>query len=143
MRKLFGMLRRSLIAILLLAAPINLLAQQPQVQNQFLADFHKTEGLACISCHKEDPPKSPALDTTCIACHGGLPVIVARTDNYYPNPHVSPHSTDLKCTTCHHGHKAQEISCTACHAGKTFVKQYDKPQAAPNPPKPQGIPPNN
>lgn len=136
MRQQFHILLRCLIATLLLVAPVELFAQQPKVQKQFLADFHQTKGLSCASCHKEDPPKLPALDQTCIACHGGLAAIVAGTDNYYPNPHVSPHSTDLLCTTCHHGHKSAEISCDACHPNKTFVKQYDKAQAAPNPPRP-------
>ncbi|PKN26684.1 MAG: hypothetical protein CVU64_17380 [Deltaproteobacteria bacterium HGW-Deltaproteobacteria-21] len=31
------------------------------------------------------------------------------------NPHTKPHSLDLDCNACHHGHSADENYCSSCH----------------------------
>jgi cytochrome c3-like protein len=113
-----------LVALVLVLASVLLLsAQQSPADAPLLADLHQAKGLACTACHKESSPKTAVSDQVCIACHGGVPAIVARTDNYEPNPHVSPHSTELQCSTCHHAHKPSEVACRACHTDKTFIRQ--------------------
>lgn len=114
---------RCLVALVLLITPVGLRAQQSSSHAPLLADLHLAKGLSCASCHKEGPPQTAVPDRVCIACHGGVAAIIARTNNYEPNPHVSPHSADLQCTTCHHAHKPSEISCQKCHPDKTFVGQ--------------------
>jgi hypothetical protein len=114
---------RCLVFLALLTAPVAVPAQPAPTGAPLLGDLHQAKGLSCSACHKETPPKSAAADETCIACHGGVAAIVARTSNYEPNPHVSPHSAELQCTTCHHAHKPSEIACLACHADKTFIRQ--------------------
>jgi len=114
---------RCLVVLVLLTTPVDLSAQQSSGHARMLADLHQASGVACAACHKENPPKTAVPDQVCVACHGGVPAIIARTDNYEPNPHVSPHSADLRCATCHHAHKPSEVSCLACHADKTFVRQ--------------------
>jgi len=114
------MVLRYVAVFLMLTAPGVGLAQPP---SSSLADLHRAHGLTCSACHKESPPQSAAPDKVCVDCHGGVAAIIARTENYDPNPHVSPHSADLQCSTCHHAHEPSEISCLACHADKTFVKR--------------------
>jgi fumarate reductase flavoprotein subunit len=121
------MLHGRILALLTLTLSTMSVAQQTATQAPFLADLHQSKGLTCASCHADNPPKSPAADQTCVNCHGGVAAIISRTDNYFPNPHVSPHSAVPQCTTCHHGHKPFEIACRSCHADRTFVKQYNKP----------------
>ena len=98
-----------------------------QQSSSSLADLHHDKGLSCAACHKEQVPKVAVPDQVCIDCHGGQAAIIARTNDYQPNPHVSPHTAELQCSTCHHAHKPMEISCLGCHSDKTFVKQSSQP----------------
>jgi hypothetical protein len=114
---------RCLFALVMLTIPADLSTRQLPGYAPLLADLHQAKGLSCAACHKESPPKSAVPDQVCVACHGGVPEIIARGNNYAPNPHISPHSADLRCATCHHAHKSSEVSCLACHADKTFIRQ--------------------
>lgn len=119
-----GTFLRYVVAGALMTAPV---LAAPDSSTGPLANFHQEKGLACAACHTESPPKFPVADHVCIACHGGVAAIVDRTHSYEANPHVSPHSAELQCSTCHHAHKPSEVSCLACHPGMQFVKKTTQP----------------
>jgi hypothetical protein len=91
----------------------------------FTADRHKGRGMSCIGCHKEEQPKTAAPAKSCIACHKSLQAVAERTKDFTPNPHENHiiSSSDVECTQCHQGHKADTIMCHSCHAGMEFTKQ--------------------
>jgi len=92
--------------------------------DSFTADRHKSHGISCVGCHKEAQPKTAASAKTCLTCHKSLDAVAKRTENYDKNPHDNhiTQSSDVECTQCHQGHKADTILCHTCHAGMGFVK---------------------
>ena len=98
----------------------------PGEQPSLLIDVHQSKGLMCSACHKEVPVKIRAPSSLCVDCHGGEAKVAMQTDNYDPNPHMSPHSSKLECNDCHHVHKPSVVSCTKCHADIKFKKQFEK-----------------
>jgi hypothetical protein len=90
----------------------------------FTADRHKSRGISCVGCHKEAEPKTAADAKICLTCHKSLEAVAKRTEDYDKNPH-SNHitgSSDVECTQCHQGHKADTILCHRCHSGMKFEK---------------------
>ncbi len=83
-------------------------------EKPFLADRHQAKGVACASCHKENPPKAAVPMAVCLGCHGSYAKVAEKTMNASPNPHAS-HMGALPCENCHHGHKASENQCNTCH----------------------------
>jgi fumarate reductase flavoprotein subunit len=81
----------------------------------FLADRHQMKGIACASCHKENPPKAAVPTAVCIDCHGAYATIAGKTKKIEPNPHAS-HLEELSCESCHHAHKSPENHCLSCHS---------------------------
>ena len=80
-----------------------------------LADRHKSAGLACDACHKENPPKVAAPETACQGCHGSYEKVAQLTEQVTPhNPHQS-HEGELECGECHHAHKPSVDYCYKCH----------------------------
>lgn len=84
-------------------------------EKKFLADRHQMIGIACVSCHKESPPKTAVPTAVCIDCHGSYAKIAEKTKRVEPNPHTS-HLDELSCESCHHAHKSPENHCSSCHA---------------------------
>lgn len=79
---------------------------------------HQKAGVNCQGCHAESPPKDMVPGSKCMACHGDLAKLVAKSGKAVPNPHASPHMNpgDVpKCEECHHIHKPAEVSCLKCH----------------------------
>ena len=79
---------------------------------------HQKAGVNCQGCHAESPPKDMVPGSKCLACHGDLAKLVAKSSKAVPNPHASPHMNpgDVpKCEECHHIHKPAEVSCLKCH----------------------------
>jgi hypothetical protein len=96
-----------------------------QANDTFTADRHKERSLACDSCHKEPQPKTPASGEACLACHKSIEAVSERTKHFVTNPHDNhiTASSDVECTQCHHGHKADVPLCNQCHAGFKFEKK--------------------
>jgi hypothetical protein len=93
-------------------------------KEDFTADRHKSRGISCIGCHKEAQPKTAAPEKVCLACHKSLDAVAERTKDYSPDPHSNhiTQSSDIECTQCHQGHKADTILCHRCHSGMKFAK---------------------
>ena len=100
------------LACLLCALPALALG----ADGKFLADRHAGRSVKCESCHKESPPKAPA-NAECLACHGPMAKLAARTDKKDINPHAS-HVEEARCTECHSGHKKPKLLCDQCHEFK-------------------------
>ncbi len=83
-------------------------------ESVFLADKHKTRGMDCSGCHKENPPKQDVLMAVCLGCHGDYQKVAAKTNRLDPNPHDS-HLGEIECRKCHHAHKASVNTCNECH----------------------------
>ena len=108
-----------------LAAMIWTGAAATQDKKSFTADRHKERGLACAACHKEDQPKTAASGESCLPCHTSIEAVAERTKDFDKNPHQNhlTESSDLSCTQCHQGHKADIVACEQCHSGMTFERQ--------------------
>lgn len=84
----------------------------------FLSDRHIATGLTCGSCHGDADPKQAVATDQCLQCHQSFQDLAKKTVDMMPNPH-SNHlvdSSDIECSFCHHGHKANEAGCAKCHA---------------------------
>jgi len=90
----------------------------------FTADSHKSRGVTCVVCHGEEQPKAAAPAKACLACHESLKVVAEKASNIEPNPHSNhlTQSSDVECTQCHQGHKADTPLCHQCHQGMQFAK---------------------
>lgn len=95
-----------------------------QEKSAFTADRHQKRSIACISCHGEAQPKAPASAKACLACHKSLAAVAERTGNFEKNPHNNhmTQSSEIECTQCHQGHKADTPICHQCHEGMKFEK---------------------
>ena len=94
-------------------------------ERPFMADRHKTAKVACAGCHDgEEQPKTAATQKGCITCHKSLEAVAERTKDFEKNPHKNhiTDSSDVECTQCHQGHKADIVLCNQCHSGMTFEK---------------------
>jgi fumarate reductase flavoprotein subunit len=116
--------RKVFLAFFTLSA--TLLASQlafGQETKPFTANRHITAGLECKSCHGEGK-KQPVTGDKCLECHTSFEEVAKRTQDMKPNPHENhiTESTDLDCTKCHQGHKADVVYCTNCHTGLTFKR---------------------
>ncbi|MGZ5876336.1 MAG: cytochrome c3 family protein [Bradyrhizobium sp.] len=83
-----------------------------------LIEIHRTAGLKCAQCHREQPPKLVPPNTTCLGCHGDQQALASKTSAAMPNPHAPPHlaaGETQVCTECHHVHRRSEVSCSTCH----------------------------
>jgi hypothetical protein len=109
--------------ILVIGLGIGAVSSQEK-KDGFTADRHKSRGISCIGCHKEEKPKTAAPEKACLACHKSLDAVAERTKDYERNPHHNhiTESSDVECTQCHQGHKADKILCHNCHSGMQFVK---------------------
>jgi hypothetical protein len=89
------------------------------------ADRHKKRDLACDACHGAAQPKEPALPQACLPCHKSIEAVAEKTKELKPNPHQNhiTEQSDLECTQCHHGHKADTPLCHQCHEGMKFEKK--------------------
>ena len=83
-------------------------------QNLFLAERHKSAGITCEGCHKENPPQKRVPMGVCTGCHGDVLKIAERTNKSDINPHDS-HVGVVECDSCHHSHKPFENFCSKCH----------------------------
>ena len=110
----------SLIVIILCAA-----SAVAQEKNAFTTDRHQSRGLSCDACHGEAQPKSAAPAKSCLSCHQSLEAVAEKTKDYMYNPHKNhlTRSSDVECTQCHHGHKADTPACFQCHDGMKFKKE--------------------
>jgi hypothetical protein len=83
----------------------------------FGSDKHIKRGLNCDSCHGEAKVAAGAEVgmAKCLSCHGSYENLAMRTEIMSRNPHTNPHSGDLDCNVCHHGHRADENYCGRCH----------------------------
>ena len=94
-------------------------------KKSFTADRHKDRGLSCAVCHKEDQPTTAASGESCLPCHTSLEAVAGRTKDFAVNPHQNHlvDSSDISCTDCHQGHKADKVACDSCHSGFKFERQ--------------------
>ncbi len=83
----------------------------------FSSDKHIKAGLDCDDCHGAEKVAAGAEIgmAKCLSCHGPYEKLAKRTEKLSPNPHANPHSGELDCNVCHHGHKADENYCGSCH----------------------------
>jgi len=81
------------------------------------SDKHIKTGLRCESCHGAAKPDAGATVrmAKCLSCHGPYKELAKKTEKMIRNPHADPHSGDLPCDMCHHGHRADENYCSSCH----------------------------
>ena len=88
------------------------------MKSAMLADKHAAKGVTCADCHGTDKAKGQPDMATCTKCHGGNKKMMEQTKNLKPNPHDAWHLGlgEIRCTLCHHGHKASELYCNSCHA---------------------------
>jgi hypothetical protein len=96
-----------------------------QEKRPFTADRHKALKIACAGCHQEAKPEKAAPAEACLKCHQSLDGVAERTKNLKPNPHKNhlTEGSDVECTQCHLGHKADTLICNQCHGEITFEKQ--------------------
>jgi hypothetical protein len=77
---------------------------------------HTAYGLACVSCHDEEPAAKSVPTPVCMSCHGSNDDLADLTDDKgADNPHAS-HNGPLDCDNCHHAHKPSVNFCQQCHA---------------------------
>jgi fumarate reductase flavoprotein subunit len=97
-------------------------------KDSFTADRHKERNIKCVSCHGEEEPKTAASEKACITCHKSLEAVAERTKDFTPNPHSNhiTETSDVECTQCHFGHKADSPVCLNCHQGLTFQKKQEE-----------------
>lgn len=111
---------------------------RPQYQSwstaNLLANKHKQADVTCQACHKssyadkakqgvkfvtgqyEEPlPELKVSKQECLKCHGSYEKIAERTAKLEPNPHQSPHFSDMECNLCHKMHKESKLYCAQCH----------------------------
>ncbi len=91
----------------------------------FTAERHKKANVQCAGCHDgEAQPKTAATQKGCLACHKSLEAVAERTKDFEKNPHQNhiTDSSDVECTQCHQGHKADVVLCLQCHAEMVFEK---------------------
>ncbi len=82
-----------------------------------LSHTHILSGVGCAACHENtDPPEDPGT-ALCLACHGPLETLAAKTADVSPtNPHESPHGPPFaECSLCHLQHEPSENFCSTCH----------------------------
>jgi hypothetical protein len=96
-----------------------------QEKRPFTADRHKALKITCAGCHGAAKPKKAATQKTCLKCHTSIEAVAERTTGLKPNPHKNhlTEGSDVACTQCHAGHKADDIICERCHSGLKFEKQ--------------------
>ena len=96
-----------------------------QEESAFTADRHKKLGISCEACHGEAQPKTDASGQACLPCHKSMEAVAEKTKDFERNPHQNhvTESSDLECTECHHGHKADTPLCHRCHIGMKFEKK--------------------
>jgi len=78
------------------------------------AEKHASMGIACQSCHGEDPMKNDLpTEQQCSTCHN-KEALKEKTKNVAPlNPHAAPHNND--CAACHRQHEPAVNYCNQCH----------------------------
>ena len=113
-RRMFARMFGLLLSLLLLSA---FTAQALLAADGFSSDKHMKAGLNCDACHGVAKVAAGAeVDMAkCLSCHGSYEKLAKRTEKMSPNPHTNPHSGDLDCNVCHHGHSAGENYCSSCH----------------------------
>jgi hypothetical protein len=99
-----------LVIVALLAWGACAMAQAPSGE---LAKAHAQKGVACGQCHVKDQPEPVAMDV-CLACHGPHKKLAESEKGASPSLHDS-HLGEIRCTLCHHVHKASENYCSRCH----------------------------
>lgn len=94
-------------------------------EKPFTAERHKKNNVTCAGCHGEAQPKTAATEKSCLQCHKSMEAVAERTKDYQKNPHQNhlTDGSDVACTLCHHGHKADAVVCNDCHSGMTFEKE--------------------
>lgn len=118
------MLKRIFFCLIIVAA-FGLVASIGEEKKEgFTADRHKGRGMSCVGCHKEAEPKTAADAKICLTCHKSIDAVAKRTEAWERNPHDNhiTNASDVACTQCHQGHKADIILCHTCHAGMTFER---------------------
>jgi hypothetical protein len=113
-RRVFGKMFELLLSLLFLSV---FTAQVLFAADVFNSDKHIKTGLNCDSCHGAVKVAAGAEVGTakCLSCHGSYEKLAKRTETMIRNPHTNPHSLDLDCYACHHGHSADENYCGSCH----------------------------
>ena len=76
--------------------------------------LHEQKGIACEGCHRKSQ-QEPVSPETCSGCHGSYQKLGESNKGRFPNPHDS-HLGEIRCTLCHHVHKASEMYCNRCHS---------------------------
>ena len=94
-------------------------------KKEFTADRHKKQNISCNACHGQEQPKSAASAKACLTCHKSMEAMGERTKDFDKNPHKNhlTEASDLECTQCHQGHKADTILCDQCHTGFKYNKK--------------------
>lgn len=82
-----------------------------------LSHFHSLSGVTCQACHGNTTEPQPLSTDQCLACHGPLEDLAARTADTKPhNPHSTPHGPAYAaCDLCHLQHQPSENFCAQCH----------------------------
>lgn len=113
-RRIFAKRFGLLLSLLLLSV---FTAQVLFAADIFNSDKHIKTGHNCNSCHGADKVAAGAEVgmPKCLSCHGSYEKLAKRTETTSRNPHTNPHSLDLDCNVCHHGHRADENYCGSCH----------------------------
>ena len=116
---------RRMLCFCAIAAIIGTGIATPQEKDVFTADRHKKRSISCNACHEEAQPKTPATSKSCLSCHQSMEAVAERTKDFEKNPHKNhiTESSDLECTECHRGHKADTPVCHGCHTGMKFEKK--------------------
>ncbi|MDR1529589.1 MAG: cytochrome c3 family protein [Burkholderiales bacterium] len=78
---------------------------------------HANKGIACVLCHKENPPAKTVPFEQCENCHGDNDTMAKRTEKTSPNPHYN-HLGNVTCTECHRDHTESVLICDDCHKFK-------------------------
>ncbi len=106
-----GMKRDDCVACHAPDTPLALLSAIP------LDHSHLLSGVTCQTCHNQTEAPGPMSTEQCLACHGPLEDLAARTADTHPaNPHSTPHGpTFAECDLCHKVHQESENFCAQCH----------------------------
>lgn len=114
MGPIHGLLARA-ASLLGVAALVLCVGVAAAAEEDSLAATHAEAGLACNTCHQENPPAQAVATEVCTVCHGLGPDLAETTAEVEPNPHAS-HKGDLACASCHRIHSASVDACADCHS---------------------------
>ena len=121
--------KRHILPVWSLVVAASLFMSGAQLSALATEPMHKhADRATCTDCHGNAPKSIAVESAACLKCHGSYKEIAARTASdenpkkfLTANPHAA-HTGELRCSLCHHEHKASEVYCDKCHNPKVEMQ---------------------